>query len=289
MTPLYLLLGLLALLTASVRADSISTIQLQNRPAVEIIPIIQPMLGPNDSVSGKDYQLFLRASPATQAQIEDMISKLDVAAKLLLISVFQGDDRDLRALDIGGGMKTESNDATVGIDNRRNNLGTKGGNSTSYGTRNSSSGNTTFSTRGRLRDNPIHQLRVTDGTEGYIETGEQIPYFSARYGGYGFGLRNEERGVEFKDVTTGFYVLPRTHGNNVTIHVSPFKQTKSESQGGNIDSQRARTTITGSIGEWLPVGGTTEQTQRERKSNSRYNTTQSRDNESIWIKADLIQ
>ncbi len=289
MKQLYLLLCLLTLLASPVQAESINTIQLQNRPAVEIIPIIEPMLGPNDSVTGKDYQLFLRASPETLAQIKEMIGSLDIAAKLLLISVFQGDDRDLRALSIDGSVKTESNESTVGIDSRRNKQGAQSGGDVSYGTRNSSSGDTTFSTRGRLKDNPIHQLRVTDGTEGYIETGEQIPYFSARYGGYGRGPRDHERGVEFKDVTTGFYVLPRTHGNNVTMHVSPFKQTKSESQGGNIDSKRARTTITGSIGEWLPVGGTTEQTQRERRSNSTYNTTQSRNNESIWIKADLVQ
>jgi type II secretory pathway component GspD/PulD (secretin) len=106
MKQLYLLLCLLTLLASPVQAESINTIQLQNRPAVEIIPIIEPMLGPNDSVTGKDYQLFLRASPETLAQIKEMIGSLDVAAKLLLISVFQGDDRDLRSLSIDGRVKT---------------------------------------------------------------------------------------------------------------------------------------------------------------------------------------
>ena len=56
----YLLLCLLMLLAAPVQADSINTIQLQNRPAEEVIPITKPMLGPNDSVTGQGFKLFLR-------------------------------------------------------------------------------------------------------------------------------------------------------------------------------------------------------------------------------------
>lgn len=282
---LNLLLCLMILLVSPVQADAINTIQLQNRPAEEIIPIVKPMLEPNDSITGQGFKLFLRSSPETLAQVKDMISNLDVAAKMLQISVFQGNDRDLRALSISGNIQIESGDTNVSIGTNRN----KGGSDVSYSTRNASGGVNTSSTRGRLQDNPIHQLRVTEGTEGYIETGEQIPYFSGEgwlvphdVGGVGVGLGS-------KDVTTGFYVLPRIHGDKVTLQVSPFKQSQSETRGGDINTQRASTTITGRMGEWLPIGGTTEQTQRSQSRTDSYSSTQSRNNESIWIKADLVQ
>jgi len=285
MKHVYLLLCLLMLMPA-VQADSINTIQLQNRPAEEVIPIIKPMLGPNDSVTGQGFQLFLRSSPETLAQVREMISNLDVAAKMLQISVFQGNDRDLRALSVSGNVQVQSGDANVSIGTNRDGGRKQGGGDVSYSTRNASAGASTISTRGRLRDNPIHQLRVTEGTEGFIETGEQIPYFS---GANWYGPGAVGAGVDYKDVTTGFYVLPRIHGDKVTMHVSPFKQSQSKTRGGDINTQSAKTTITGRMGEWLPIGGTTEQTQRSQSSTGSYTSTQSRNNESIWIKADLVQ
>lgn len=278
------LILLLALPFSTLQAQPITTIELHNRPADEIIPVVKPMLGADDSITGQGFKLFLRASPQTAAQVKEMVGSLDVAAQMLQISVFQGSDRDLRALNVSGNLQINSNKVSGSIGTNRNTTG--GGSDVSFSTRNASGGASTISTRGRLKDNPIHQLRVTEGTEGYIETGEQIPYFS---GANWIAPGAVVGGVDYKDVTTGFYVLPRVHGDKVTLQVSPFKQSQSTTRGGDINTQRANTTITGRLGEWLPVGGTTEQTQRTHSSTGSYSSTQSRNNESIWIKADPVQ
>lgn len=273
----------LCLAALNVQADSIATIELHNRPADEIIPLVKPMLGPADAITGQGFQVFLRAPPDTQAQVKQMIGALDVAPKMLLISVFQGSDRDLRALRVEGGFQAAGGDGDVSI-------GTSGGRGRGadvhISTGNVSGGANVISTRGRLQDNPIHQLRVSEGSEGYIETGQAIPYFSgARWVAPGTLVG----GVDYKDVTTGFYVLPRVHGDQVTLQVSPFKQSLSSKRGGDINTQSAHTTITGRLGEWLPIGGVTQQTQQSRSGIGSYSSTQSRNNESIWIKADLAQ
>jgi len=286
MKTLVTLLLSLGLLAAAAWADSIETIQLQNRPAEEIIPIIKPMLSANDSVTGQGFQLFIRTTPENLAQVKQMISKLDVAAKLLQISVFQGNDRDLRALSMDGSVKYQDSNANVSIGSTGKStrggdvhLSTRGGSATSH----------TLSTRGRLSDNPIHTLRITEGTSGYIETGESIPYFSAG-GGWFSGRRGVIGGdIAYKDVNTGFYVLPRVHGDQVILDVSPFKQSQSKTRGGDINTQSASTQITGKLGQWLAIGGTTEQVQRSSTSIGTSHSTQSRNNESIWIKADLVQ
>jgi hypothetical protein len=280
MKPVITLLLALCLTALTVQADSIATVQLHNRPAEEIIPLVKPMLGPNDAITGQGFQVFLRASPQTRAQIQQMISRLDVAPRMLLISVFQGSQRDLRALRVEGGFQAGDNDSSVSIGSRKER--SRGGD-VSFSTRNASGGANVISTRGRLQDNPIHQLRVSEGSEGYIETGESIPYFSgARWVAPGAVVG----GVEYRDVTTGFYVLPRVHGDQVTLQVSPFKQSQSQTRGGDINTQSAHTTITGPLGEWLPVGGITEQTQQSRSNIGSYSSTRSRGEESIWIKAD---
>lgn len=277
MKTLVTLLLSLGLLAAAAWADSIETIQLKNRPAEEIIPVIEPMLGANDSVTGQGYQIFIRTSAKNLQQVKQMVSKLDTAAKLLQISVFQGNDRDLRALSM------DSN-ANVSIGSTGNT--TRGG----LSTRGGSASSNTFGTRGRLSDNPIHTLRVTEGTQGYIETGESIPYFTASEGRFRGGHRGSIGGdLGYKDVTTGFYVLPRIHGDQVTLDVSPFKQSQSETRGGDIDTQKASTRITGKLGQWLSIGGTTEQVQRASTSSDTSYSTQSKSNESVWIKAELVQ
>lgn len=278
---LYTLLGL-ALLASPVRADSITAIQLYNRPAEEVIPIIEPMLGAGDVLTGRGFKLFLRSTPATLAEVREIIDVLDKAAKILQISVFQGSQQDLRALAIGGNMQFESGDASGSIGINRN----KGAGSINYNTRNTSASINATSTSGRMENHPLHRLRITEGSAGYIETGEQIPYFS---GGGGVGSRQPAGNIEYRNVPTGFYVLPRIHGDNVTLQISAFKNSLTKSRTGNIASQQASTTITGGIGEWLLIGGVTEQIRRSQSGIGNYSSAQGSANAGIWIKADLTR
>lgn len=279
------LIFLVLFLSWPVRADEITIIELQSRPASEIIPIIKPMLDASGSVTGKDFQLFVRTSPQNLEQIQTLVRKLDTAALQLVVSVFQGNDRDLRALSMTGGLDYENNNLNASIGNRNAaDQGRRGG-SVSYSTQGASVSGNTISTRGRLTDNPIQQLLVSDGSEGYIETGKSIPYFSGDLwlGGRGRGI---SPGMEYRDVPTGFYVMPRVHGGQVTLDVSPYKQSLSKTHSGTINTQRASTQVTGRLGEWLQIGGTSESIQGASSSTGSRMSTQSRNNSSIWIKVD---
>jgi len=256
MKRLFKLLGLVLLVSAA-QADSMSTIQLQNRPAEEVRPIVKPMLGANDVITGEGFKIFLRSSPETLERVRQMIDVLDTRAKLMLVSVFQGSERDLGELGISANIQFETGNASVDIGNGSANNDAAGG-SITYGTANGSASISGISTQESLRDIPIHQVRVTEGTEAYIETGERIPYF---YGATSIGPGGNAGSVVYKDVMTGFYVLPRLRGDNVILEVSPFKSSQSNTGGDNINTLSAGTTT----------------------------TTQSRDNTGIWVRADLVQ
>jgi hypothetical protein len=84
-------------------------------------------------------------------------------------------------------------------------------------------------------------------------------------------------------------VLARIHGDRVTLQIRPFKNSLAKTGKGNIETQSARTTISGRIGEWLPLGGVTEQSNRTQSSIASSSSTKSSSQHSIWIKADLVQ
>lgn len=258
-----------SILMSAVRAQSLETIELQNRPAEEVIPIVEPMLGADDAISGEGFRIFLRSSPDTLARVREMIDVLDTPARILQVSVFQGSERDLRALGIDATISIESGDAS---------------DSTTYSTAGGSASVDGISTRRSLKDNPIHQVRVTEGIEAYVETGEQIPYFASAAW---IGPRGIAAGVEYKDAVTGFHVLPRIRGDNVVLAVSPYKNARNRS--GDIDTQSASTTVTGRIGEWLLIGGITEQQEQAQRSPGSTASTRSSKDTSIWIRADLVQ
>ena len=263
----------LLLLAPTVPAASITTIQLNNRPAEEIIPIVKPMLDAGEVITGSGYKLFLRASPQSLQQVRDIVDAVDTAAKVLQVSVFQGSEQDLQTRSISGNLQIDNGNTSVGIGSDKK----KSAGNISYNSGNVNGDINASSTHQRQSSNPVHQLRVSEGTEGFIQTGKQIPYFT----GY--------RSTEYKDVTTGFYVLPRIRGDRVTLQISPFKNSLAKAGKGSINTQSARTTISGRIGEWLPLGGVSEQSKSSQSSVGSSSSTKSSSQHSIWIKADLVR
>ena len=272
MKRLYALLALTLLLTSVVEAASMTTIQLQSRPAEEIIAIVKPLLATGEVITGSGFKLFLRASPETQAMVMEIIDALDISAKMLQISVFQGSEQDLDAVSISGKLQIESGTSSVGIGSSDTGAG-----NISYNSGNLSGEVNSTSTQTRQTNSPLHQLRISEGSEGFIQTGQQVAYYSS------------SNGTEFKDVTTGFYVLPRIHGSGVTLKVRPFKNTPGKKRGDSIETQSADTTISGRIGEWLPLGGVSEHFNRSQSSIGSYSSAQGSRKHSIWIRADLVK
>jgi len=270
--PSYLFL-LCLLLVSAVQAQSLTTLQLQHRTAAEVIPVIQPMLAAGDVITGQGYKIFLRASPQTVSDVQEMIDALDTAQTMLQISVFQGSRQKLETLSLGGSLQIEGDNGSVGIGK-----GASGGGGTvTYDSGNTSASANANSKRLSRQNSPVYQVRVAEGNEAFIETGDQVPYSAG------------DDGTVYQKVTSGFYVLPRIHGDNVTLAVRPFKNALSASRSGSIETQSANTTLTGRIGEWLQVGGVSEHNSYSQSGTASYSSGTSNRRDSIWIRADLLR
>ncbi|MGH8635349.1 MAG: secretin N-terminal domain-containing protein, partial [Burkholderiales bacterium] len=88
-----LLAGLMLVALAGVAAHAQNTvlevIPLRYRMAQEVIPMIQPMLAREGSVSGFQGQLVVRTTPANLEEIKRILASLDTAPRQLLITVRQ--------------------------------------------------------------------------------------------------------------------------------------------------------------------------------------------------------
>ena len=273
--------------------DPLQIIDLNNRPAEEIIPIITPMLKPDDAITGTGYQLFIRTDKNTYAEITRLLKVLDKAPKNLVISVRNDENIGSGATDFDlSGNYEIGDDGRVIIGNRPP-LG--------EGTR------VTANKTKRASTNDIkHTVRVLEGNEAYIATGQERPYDNQTIIRDKYGVTIYDN-VDYQDLTSGFYVRPILTGNgNVTLHVnSHYRSASDESRGnrtnyrgvfygsrngynnGDIEVQEADTVITTKLGQWVQIGGVDNDAKsREsgvlstsRKATDRQNT--------IYIKVDI--
>ena len=83
----FLCLPLLAL-----AQQSMEIIPLKHRTMEQVLPVLQSLLEPGDSLSGMNDQLILRASPTTRAQVKQALAAIDTPVRSLLIHVTQNRD-----------------------------------------------------------------------------------------------------------------------------------------------------------------------------------------------------
>jgi hypothetical protein len=102
-----------------------------------------------------------------------------------------------------------------------------------------------------------HFVTTVEGHPALIQTGQSIPYAysSAIYDGYGAVV---QEGIDYRDISSGFYVTPRTHGQQVTLDIAPQLERADPQDRGVIDTHYSSTTISGRLGEWIPLGGVNE-------------------------------
>lgn len=277
--------GLVCLLWNSLLiAGSIDIIDLRNRPAEEMLPIIRPMLDSDGAISGSGFQLIIRTSPGNLAQIKQIISKLDTAPRQLMISVFQGSQRDLEQASQSVQLHYQNNrihaDAgqpgsasAAGVQARAGGL---------------SIGGSINRTRSHHSETPVQQLRIQEGSAGYIETGQSIPFFSGRvYRQHGHTII--DAGTAYKDIQTGFYVQPRLNDKQVILDISPYRESLSKRGGAIIKTQAASTTVTGPVGQWLEIGGVENQSSTGNTGIGSHYNTREHSSSSLWIRADLVK
>ena len=251
-----------ALLAAALLSCSLSlsaateVIPLNFRTADEVLSVVQSVLGHEGKVNAYGNQLIVNAEPAKIAEVRALLQQLDTEPRSLLISVdtnesgFQS-DRGYRA------------DGTISAGDAEVQIGRRSTDSRSGGTQ---------------------QVQATEGYPALIQVGQSVPLTTRGRDAYGQPYSN----TQYRNVTRGFYVTASLSGELVHINISSNRDRLSQSQAGAIDVQSTDTRVSGRVGEWISIGGVSEQSQGEQGDFMRHRSTQGREDMSMRVKVDVV-
>jgi type II secretory pathway component GspD/PulD (secretin) len=221
-------------------AQSLEIIDLHNRTAQEVIPVLQPILEPGGALSGQDYKLFVRASAANVAQLRAVLAQIDRPSRQLLVSVRVGSSQEIERDQAAVSGTVRTGDASVSVNEPPR----------------SSSGVAVQATSAASRSNGegISSVQVMEGNSAFIATGTDVPVVTAIAGGV--GRRSWVAGAtEYRGLSSGFVVTPRVNGGQVVLAI---EQHSDNLRGGAIETQQLTTQVAGALGRWILLGGVNE-------------------------------
>lgn len=279
-----------ACMCAAVLAQTtvLEVIPLKYRTAEQVIPIIQPMLAREGSVSGLQNQLVVRTTPANLEEIRRILASVDTMPRRLLVTVRQDADseRHRRAAEVSDSVGSDRARVVVpgSGDRRGGNVVLQDGDDQVRGR--------VLDSRSADTDRNTQTIQVLEGSSAFIRVGQSVPVPSRQFVRSVVGGRVVEQvvdTVEYRDAATGFYALPRVMGDRVTLDISPQRDTLNRQIPGAVDVQRVVTTVSGRLGEWIEIGGLDQSRSEQRShilgSSSRTGT----DNRRVLIKVEELK
>jgi hypothetical protein len=246
--------------------DRIEVIALKHRSAAELMPLVEPMLNQDEALSGTGYQLIVRAAPPRLEEIRALVAQLDRSARQVRISVRRAAYEEIerervqaRVVIGAGGGEIEARGRAI-----------------------------VRSTRDKDGERNHYQVTALEGTPAFIHTGEAFPV--PTQSGYTVdGYPVVTQGIEYQQLSSGFYALARTHGDEVTVDISPQREVLDPHGSGRIQTTSLVTTVRGRLGEWLELGGTSQ--QRTQEGGGLLRSTRSRDDaqQTLWLKVETVE
>ena len=264
---------LLALLPTALRAE-VEIVSLRHRTAEQVLPVLRPLVEPGGALSGAQNQVIIRASLANIADLKRVLASIDTPQRRLMISVRQdlGSSDANRAASVSGTVGSGS----VVISNE------PGGSGRGRGV------NARIDDSSTRRDERVdQQVQALEGSPAFISTGSLQPLATrnvARTPGGGIIVTDS---VSYRDVSTGFEVVPRLAGERVFLDINPRRETPGP--GGTVNVQRVSTSASGRLGEWFEIGAFAQSTVTQGSGIAALSDAQRQENRRVWVKVEELK
>jgi len=262
-----LLLLLWLVIPAALAQGTLEVITLRHRTADQVIPVLRPLLESGGALSGQYSQLIVRTSPANLAQIRAVLDSIDQPARRLIISVrFDGtQDSSRSGVQTDARFSNRGSSATVQIQDSR-------------------------SSTGKRVD---QRIQVLEGGRALISSGESRPVRQRQVVQTPGGTVVRETTTVIQEAATGFEVVPRLAGSTVHLEIAPQREKFGEQfapgTSGAIQSERAASTVSGRLGEWIDLGGASSAATRSDSGilSARQGSTSA--SRGIWVKVEELR
>lgn len=261
-------------------ADETRIVQLKHRSAAEIIPLIQPLLGPNDAITGTDFRLIVRTSDKNFREIERLLAQLDAARRQLRITVKQTVAREAENSGVGVSGEVKNDNVRIQLprqsppDNRGAIVQKDGLRLETRQTRTTSSNSST------------QFVSTLDGSPAFVRVGQSFPHVQRILAIAGKQQVLLAQGVSFHNVVTGFDVTPHVQGESILLQIAPRLSSLSNPTTGLVNFQEYSTTVVVKPGDWVDIGGLTGAGDEVRRAILDSAGTQTGERRTIMIKVE---
>ena len=228
-------------------------LQLRHRDADEVMPILAPLLQGEGRITGRQYQLFVRTSEKNVAEIQRVLKEIDTPLRTMRISVRHTGNQNttVRQREVSGEQRVGENTRII--------VTPTAGNGGMVVTRAGKNGvvryRTEQSTNERRQDG-AQFVSVLEGKRAYIAVGVSVPQVQTFVVLVGDRLAMTN-GVTYRDVSTGFEVLPRMRGDHsVDLEITPRVAFLGDRGNQTITFQELSTHVSVKMGEWIDLGST---------------------------------
>ena len=243
---------LLAAFASLAQEREAAVIQIMSRPAAAMIDVVKPLLSEGSGVSAFHDKLIVNAYPQEIATVRQMLAQTDRPARRLIIEVRDAGNATLSSRGFGYGVNTDN--VRLG----RTPPGSKG--QITY-----------YDAQTRGQGDGLQRVQALDGRPALIRSGQSVPIYQVHQGAVGSTVV-QGFDVRYRDSLSGFFALPRVHGDQVTIEI--YQQSDHPAGNGYFNIQQASTVLRGGLGQWLTLGSIGGNDANQRNQFGRHVQTQ---------------
>jgi type II secretory pathway component GspD/PulD (secretin) len=144
-----------------------------------------------------------------------------------------------------------------------------------------------YAGRGTQAIGSTQTVQVVEGGRALILVGQSLPV-PLRQSVFGPGGVTVSETIVFRDLGQGFYAAPQLAGDRVTVDISPQFDSPATAGYGSSDTQRLSTTVSGRIGEWLELGGSSQHSDLGQSGSVYRGSRRSGDQRSVWLQVEEL-
>lgn len=262
----------------------LEVIPLQHRMVDDVVHIIRPLVAPDGSVTGMNNQLIVKTTASNLAEIKQILNSIDHAPRRLMITVKQnvGGNSYLREDSLTGNYASDNVQIKTGHDHSSEGL------SMSAGGKNFNIRYRTLNSTARADDRNTFKVQALEGRPAFINQGQSIPVDSSTAYVTKHGVFVNQS-TDYHEVRSGFYVLPRLNGDQVTLLAATDLSSVQPDSHHTANVQGVETTVTGRIGQWIELGGIDQGFNHDTRQNFSSSSVRGQELRTVLIKVDEIK
>jgi len=255
------------------------------RPVDEIVQILRPMVPRPGSVSGAYGKIVIRTTPENMREIKEILATLNRAPANLLVSVRHSMNEEVRRdlYEVFGEVRGDNAGVSTGRgagDGRGLVISSQDGDQ-ELGVR-------MDKTHSVGSDSGTQRVRVLEGREAFIQSGQSVPVSDERVVVSGSGVTTVQRSTSYRNVNSGFYVRARLNGDHgVTVEIFP-QQNRLNSGSGAIDIREASSVVSSPLGRWMEIAGVSDSSSNNTRSIGASSSTAGNSQYATYLKVERL-